>query len=136
MKREIEFRGQHIHILPENKHLDKTWVYGHLSAEDYISMKYPDGTYAEKLVDKDTIGQYIGEQDKDKNRIYELDIVELEHQCAEKLHWLVVFENGEFHLTSKFPDTDNRWDIENYHCSWESVKVIGNYIDNPKLLEG
>ena len=136
MDRLIEFRGQHIHVLTENKHLDKTWVYGYLSAEDYISTTYPDGTSAEKLVDKNTISQYIGEHDKEKNKIYELDIVELEHPCGDKLHWLVIFEDGEFHLTSKFPDTNDRLDIVNYHIVWESVKVIGNYIDNPELLVG
>lgn len=135
MERIIEFRGQHVHVLPENKHLDKTWVYGHLSSDDYISVTYEDGTYAEKLVDKNSIGQYIGEQDKDKNKIYELDIVELENPCAGKLHWLVIFENGEFHLTSKFPDTYDRLDISNYDIVWGSLKIIGNYIDNPELLE-
>lgn len=137
MKREIEFRGKHTHMLSLSKvKFDNTWVYGHLSAEDYISVTYPDGTYAEKYINKDTVGQYIGKQDKNKNRIYELDIVELNYPDTENLHWLVVFENGEFHLTSKYPDIDERLVIENYKCSWETIKVIGNYIDNPEMLEG
>lgn len=134
MERKIEFRGKHVHVLPENSHLDETWVYGFLTSEDYISVEYEDGTYAEKLVDKNTTGQFIGKNDKDGSPIYELDIVEIERPCKGQKNWLVVYEDGEFHLTSKFPNTNDRFDIVNYNLVWESVKVIGNYIDNPELL--
>ena len=134
MNREIRFRGKHVHALGANKHLNGTWVYGLLSAEDYISTTYDDGTYAEKLIDKNTIGQFIGENDKNGTPIYEFDIVEIERPCNGQKNWLVVFENGEFHLTSKYPDTNERLDIVNYDLVWESVNVIGNYFDNQELL--
>lgn len=132
MKREIEFRGKHIHVMPENTHLDGTWVFGYLADKNYITKTYDDETVSEVLVDESTIGQYIGKQDKEGQKIFEWDIVQLDCPCRGKRNWLVVYGNAEFHLTSKYPDTDDRLDI----CSivWESVKVIGNYTDNPELL--
>lgn len=132
MRRKNEYRGKHIHAMSANKHLDGRWVFGYLSGENYIAVTYPDGMVSEVLVDKTSIGQYIGKQDKEGNKIFEWDIVELASPCGNRKNWLVVYENAKFHLTSRFPDTDDRLDV----CSivWESVRVIGNYTDNPELL--
>lgn len=134
MKREIRFRGKHVHVLGANDHLNGTWVYGLLAADDYISVTYDDGTYAEKLIDKNTLGQFIGENDSAGAPIYEYDIVEIERPFNGHKNWLVVYEDGEFHLTSKFPDVSERYDIANYDLVWDSVKVVGNYFDTPELL--
>ncbi|MDY3343249.1 MAG: hypothetical protein SOX45_11245 [Lachnospiraceae bacterium] len=35
--REILFRGKHMHVCQENKHLDGTWVEGYLEDENHIN---------------------------------------------------------------------------------------------------
>lgn len=61
MSRVNKYRGIHIHVLPQNKHFSRTWVYGYLADENYINSTELEG---ELLVDKDTVGQYIGVPDK------------------------------------------------------------------------
>lgn len=62
-----EFRGKHIHIFPQNKHLNGLWVYGYLCDENYINTvmvdEYGGKFTAEMLVDPKTVGQYIGMTD-------------------------------------------------------------------------
>lgn len=134
MKRKIEFRGKHIHVMPWNKHLDNTWVYGFLEAENYISVEYEDGSVGEKLVDGNTVGQFTGKHDRNNQKIFEWDIVEIKRPHHGKKYWLVIYEDAEFRLTDKFPDTYDRITISNYDLCWNDVKVIGNYTDNPELL--
>nr|DAQ06921.1 MAG TPA: YopX protein [Caudoviricetes sp.] len=68
--REILFRGKHMHVCPENKHLDGTWVEGYLEDENHIN----DGK-CEFLIDPKTICQYTGLTDKNGRKIWENDIL-------------------------------------------------------------
>ena len=67
MSREILFRGKHIHVLPQNEHLDGTWVYGYLCDKNYISTacedEYGGKFVSEVLVDPETVCQFTGVYD-------------------------------------------------------------------------
>lgn len=127
--REILFRGKHMHVCPENKHLDGTWVEGYLEDENHIN----DGK-CEFLIDPETICQYTGLTDKNGKKIWENDIL-----------------SG--YLDDDFPEAETRvlvlwqengWCAKQLECNgyekldvWysEYFEVIGNVVDNPKLLE-
>lgn len=127
--REILFRGKHMHVCPENKHLDGTWVEGYLEDENHIN----DGKY-EFLIDPETVCQYTGLIDKNGKKIWENDILE-------------------GHLDDKFPEDVTRekviwhesgWRTEEPGCNdkeyldefdTENLEVVGNVFDNPELLE-
>lgn len=127
--REILFRGKHMHVCPENKHLDGTWVEGYLVDENHIN----DGK-CEFLIDPETICQYTGLIDKNGKKIWEGDILE-------------------GHLDDKFPEDVTRekviwhesgWKTEEPGCvdkeyldefDTENFEVVGNVFDNPELLE-
>lgn len=127
--REILFRGKHMHVCPENKHLDGTWVEGYLEDENHIN----DGK-CEFLIDPETICQYTGLIDKNGKKIWENDILE-------------------GHLDDKFPEDvtrekviwhENGWKTEEPGCvdkeyldefDTENFEVVGNVFDNPELLE-
>lgn len=127
--REILFRGKHMHVCPENKHLDGTWVEGYLADKNHIN----DGK-CEFLIDPETICQYTGLTDKNGKKIWEGDILE-------------------GHLDDKFPEDVTRekviwhesgWKTEEPGCvdkeyldefDTENFEIVGNVYDNPELLE-
>lgn len=128
--RTIRFRG---------KRLDnKKWVYGYLADENYINdTSTVDLSSIE--VDKDTISQYTGLDDKNGKEIYEGDIVKtplLDPIFGDLLSDILVnafisFNNGAFVV-----DYDKRSCKIYLQDLHDKVEVIGNIYDNPKLLEG
>lgn len=135
MRREILFRGKHIHAMDSNEHLNGTWVHGYLSDKDYIYDKSLEGEF---LVDENTICQYTGLTDKNGKKIFEGDAVkDSAGVCGE-----VKF--GLYAAGFSIPDTNQGFYIEFPEESlyrkelgyWENkVVVIGNIYDSPKLLE-
>lgn len=126
MSRVNKYRGIHIHVHPQNEHLNGAWIYGYLSDENYINSIDLNGEF---LVDKDTVGQYIGVDDKNGKGIYEDDIVLID---GEDEYFVVEWDGdtARFVMNSETltVDFDNYWGYQ--------VEVIGNVFDNPELLEG
>ena len=127
--REILFRGKHMHVCQENKHLDGTWVEGYLADENHIN----DGKY-EFLIDPETICQYTGLTDKNGKKIWENDILEghlddkfPEDVTREKVIW---HESG---WKTEEPGCDDKEYLDEFDA--ENFEVVGNVFDNPELLE-
>lgn len=127
--REILFRGKHMHVCPENKHLDGTWVEGYLADENHIN----DGK-CEFLIDPETICQYTGLTDKNGKKIWEGDILEShlddkfpEDVTREKVIW---HESG---WKTEEPGCDNKEYLDEFDT--ENIEVVGNAFDNPEWLE-
>ena len=127
--REILFRGKHMHVCPENKHLDGTWVEGYLEEENHIN----DGK-CEFLIDPETICQYTGLIDKNGKKIWENDILEghlddkfPEDVTREKVIW---HESG---WKTEEPGCDNKEYLDKFDT--ENFEIVGNVYDNPELLE-
>lgn len=155
MRRVNKYRGMHVHVLPQNEHLKGTWIYGYLADENYINSPELEGEF---LVDKNTVGQYIGVDDKNGNEIYEGDIVKI-HQflfdgCEYEKEIIVSIEYMEemacFGANLLQAEEIRRymgydyWDKEKvviplcnfYGLHGESFEVIGNVHENADLLKG
>lgn len=125
------YRAKHIHVLPENEHLNGTWVTGYLSAENYISNE--DGEF---LIDPSTICQCTGKTDIEKNLIFEHDIVSFLDMTSTDNGYAEYWQVGEVlwdDETVSFQVTE-RLSAESYEVL-DECKVLGNTIDNPELLE-
>lgn len=85
-------------------------------------------------IDHNTLCQFTGLVDKDNNKIWENDIVDVS-DCWWSLNditrHLVEWNKT---LTGFSPYADYDSDCGIYYCS-ENSKVIGNKFDNPELLE-
>lgn len=125
------YRGKHIHLLSENKHLDGTWIYGYLCDENYINSPELEGEF---LVDAKTICPYTGVNDKNNKEIFWCDIVSVPFMRyngkSSKKQGIVEFEDGAFSV--------NWIGSEEYGKSLlgyvNDIEVIGNVFDNPDLL--
>lgn len=118
MKREIKFRGKHLH-----RH---EWIYGGIG-KDWNNNVFilPNENWSKGgIVEKDTIGQFTGLHDKNGTDIYEGDIVR-----NESCKGVVSYRNGAFVL-----DLGNSCGCV-YLLYLDSLLVVGNIYDNPDLLK-
>lgn len=119
------------------------WVYGYYCvfngmihciytgyAETDCGSIYP--VYYE--VDPDTVGQYTGLTDKSGNKIFEGDIIEINHPYAGKFVSEVIWDMDCWSLKDFYFTC---FDYPNMAFSegTEYMKVIGNIYDNPELLK-
>ncbi len=71
--REIEFRG--IGIYCDSKKQEYFWHYGSLYVNDKKEYYIDKANWKREPVKPETVGQYIGERDKNRKKIYERNIV-------------------------------------------------------------
>lgn len=128
--RTIKFRGKNIET--------GEWVYGFYTQGGYIredgTMKVRHIIHSDFLydVEKDTIGQYTGLQDKNGVEIYEGDILAKEN---ERDKYVIIWNEyySQFQgMWRKNPLTA----VNIYSMISLGYKVIGNIHDNPELLKG
>lgn len=124
--REILFRGQTIY-----KSKGNAWYKGSLIAESEgakIVYDTTDENGWEYVIPK-TVGQYTGLKDKNGNKIFEGDIVDILTENEEI--GVVTYEDGGYIIISGgfFMDF-----INNIYGT--DIEIIGNIYDNPELLKG
>lgn len=120
------FKAKHIHVLPNNNHLDGSWVVGFLSGERYIA-----NDSGEYLIDPSTICQCTGLKDKNGKLIWENDIVK-GHRINFGSHrhiGKVKYINGRYEIigVKQYAGFSDALSL--------SYEVLGNIFDNPELLE-
>lgn len=120
-----KYRGIHIHVHPQNEHLNGTWIYGYLADENYINSPELEGEF---LVDKDTVGQYIGVDDKNGKEIYEKDIVKVDGK-RELFTVVWVCDTVRFGLQVKEELLYFEFGIGS------RIEVVGNVYENADLLK-
>lgn len=143
--REIKFRGK---LSNSGK-----WAYGNLNINKVGTIIItPDetvlGTYGR--VEKETIGQYTGLQDKNGTEIYEGDIVTgtkypfMENEKQNYIGIVVFYEDAaqfgyEYKCVNKekrgISNGINNEFAANKNLICEELEVIGNIYDNPELLK-
>lgn len=121
----------------ESKGFDDTFVYGHLNG-DYIlgdtldaTEEYYNPSYWIKI-DKDTIMQYTGLNDKNSKEIYEGDIVRWNNKIG-----YIGFLKQEMGYCIILKDTDFRLGHRNIGSGYDfnaDIEVIGNIYENPELI--
>ena len=85
-------------------------------------------------VDPKTICQYIGLKDKNRNMIWENDIVKDEEAC---LFGTVIWLQDDYDYMGWFLDDENLVEPEMMkETMWRDCEVLGNIFDNPELLGG
>lgn len=130
MSRVNKYRGIHTHILPQNEHLNGRWVYGYLADENYINSPELEGEF---LVDKDTVGQYIGVNDKNEKEVYEGDIVR-NFLCIDD-HGKPLYEYGKVVYNAEQIGFEIVDDEHNRIATYVNLEVIGNVYENSDLLK-
>lgn len=150
MHREILFRG---------KRLDNgEWVCG-----DLLQSKYSSGDYKTSIMEQtpvalnfpvypETVGQYTGLKDKNGEKIFEGDVVNMHQFLFDGSEYETeitgVIKQGDYGWTLsqiKNKEVNDHMGYENgegetylidfYGLHEESFEIIGNIYDNPELLE-
>lgn len=133
--REILFRAKHIHALPQNEHLNGTWVYGYLCDENYINSPELEGEF---LIDPETVCQYTGLTDKNGRKIFEGDIVrenveDAEETGTDKFIYSVLYSEEHTAFTTSDVIGEGYFEPLAEYISG-NAEVIGNIFDNPELI--
>ena len=164
--REIKFRAKVLNTNPELN--GKEWAYGmpvpsqfgcgymldidSCKNADFFNSRWTmPSCESTKPIDEDTIGQYRCKKDKNKNEIYDGDIIEYYDYDQDwvtgdiefSLKQYVVGYEDDFGIFNPIPDLERLADIYNVDISelteddnkYVGISVIGNIYDNPELID-
>ena len=132
-------------ILFKAKRIDNgEWVEGLIwkkkpNANKIFISCFPDMDDNEEVyvVDPNTICQYTGLTDKNGNKIWENDIIEVKNN---KRHFISQIEWDDYAKGFSFQDSKSTWcgldAFASGGCYRFGCKVIGNVFDNADLVEG
>jgi len=81
------------------------------------------------IVDKQTVGQYVGQRDKNKTKIFEGDILEFDFEDIGKQRAFVYYDVKYHSFLLKVITSDFQY------VNIEEGVIIGNVHDNPELLK-
>ena len=129
--------GEWVCGLPIYKNYIRVFTEHEFEDEDGKKVKY--STTKDYQVDPKTMSEFTGLIDKNKNKIFEHDIVDYEDYPASDYYretiivnrGVIEFEDGAFFVT-------NRETVEMDDLVYNGVmecSVVGNIFDNPELLE-
>ena len=126
--RNIIFRGKRINRNGE-------WGYGDLRRYKenwWIFPNHRAAAYDADMVDPETVGQYVGIIDKNGNRVFEGDVVDIARLGRyevkyDKYGCAALLKEGEHHT---LPFTSYGFFIDR-----KNMVVVGNIYDNPELLK-
>lgn len=120
-------KGQKVNLKGEP--LDGIWVYGGIfQGSGCYSVLYTYDPIEKRTVYSDTVGQYTGFEDKDSIKIFEDDIMMLDH-CIYVIEW----HNGGFLAILKTTNSTSET-LPLQSLVAKGAVVIGNIHDNPDLL--
>lgn len=129
--RTIKFRGKRVDT--------GKWIYGDLLTFNRTECEISDWNtvdYSRVDVIPETVGQFTGYFDENKQEIYEDDIIRCVTSDGEEYVSAVRHDGGAFAIDVNCCDYDYSaigWAID---VDVEEMRVIGNIHDNPELLEG
>lgn len=130
---------------------EEWWVDGNLliSDDDYYIIPDFGVSCVEKLnnfvcdklitlhafeVDKETVCEYTGLQDKNGRKIFENDIVETVYDGNVNPNYIVVWDSTELDFKATNGKEHYKQNFEYLGCC-EEIIIIGNIFDNPELLQ-
>ena len=109
----------------KTKRLDGQWVEGYYYAKPILNQHYILESENQWMIDLDTLCEFTGLYDKNKNMIYEHDIVQ---DC---------YDNKQ-EIKYEICNCGCCYDVYGWNMPYdteEDMEVIGNIFDNPELLE-
>lgn len=126
-------------ILFKGKRLDNgKWIEGYLSTSVVVGDDFMLFTIDDSPVDPETVCQYTGAKDRTGRKIFEKDVISVEYEEDWWERPRVWYENYEVYFSDEYyayrarqVHSEDYWLREfDIFCT-----VIGNTIDNPKLME-
>lgn len=131
--RDLLFRGQTRKkgekVFMDGTPVDGNWVYGGIfQGKGDFSVIYTYDPIEKRPVYTDTVGQYVGVDDKNGTKVFEGDILKLKRHL-----YVIEWKGGCLYASQSSISTVCRL-IEDLIDG--GAEVVGNIHDNPELLEG